>query len=50
MKSFKEDVALLPKDDKTCYTYVYRTDDKKGANGWNWLLITFVPDHAGVSI
>jgi hypothetical protein len=47
--SFEEDVASLPKDAKTCATYVYRTDEKKGNNGWHWVLITFVPDHAGVS-
>jgi len=48
--SFEEDVSTLPKDAKTCATYVYRTDEKKGSNGWHWVLITFVPDHAGVSI
>jgi len=48
--SFEEDVSILPKDAKTCATYVYRTDEKKGSNGWHWVLITFVPDHAGVSI
>lgn len=48
-KSYKEDISTLPKDPKTCATYVYRTDDKAGPNGWHWVLITFVPDHAAVS-
>jgi hypothetical protein len=47
--SFEEDVSSLPQDARTCATYVYRTDDKKGSNGWHWVLITFVPDHAPVS-
>jgi hypothetical protein len=48
-KSFKEDISTLPKDAKTCATYVYRTDDKAGSSGWHWVLITFVPDQAAVS-
>ena len=48
-KSFTEDISTLPKDAKTCATYVYRTDDKAGSSGWKWVLITFVPDHAPVS-
>lgn len=47
-KSFKEDISTLPKDAKTCATYVYRTDDKAGSSGWHWVLITFVPDQAAV--
>jgi hypothetical protein len=46
--SFRDDISLLPTDAKICATYIYRTDEKMGNSGWHWVLITFVPDHAGV--
>lgn len=49
--SFKEDIELLPPtlpSTKTPASFAYRLDSKQGGK-YEWMMITFVPDDAGVS-
>lgn len=49
--SYKDDVALLPEAlpaPKTPASFAYRLDSKE-LGKYEWMMITFVPDDAGVS-
>ena len=49
--TFKDDIELLPKSlpsPKTPASFAYRLDSKDGGK-YEWMMITFVPDDAGVS-
>ncbi|WVQ78383.1 hypothetical protein IAT38_000469 [Cryptococcus sp. DSM 104549] len=48
--SFKDDIALLPPalpTPKTPASFAYRLDSKEGGK-WEWMMVTYVPDDAGV--
>jgi hypothetical protein len=50
--SFKDDVALLGPTlptPKTPASFAYRLDSKEGGK-YEWMMITFVPDDAGVCL
>jgi twinfilin-like protein len=50
--SFKDDVALLGSTlptPKTPASFAYRLDSKEGGK-YEWMMITFVPDDAGVCL
>lgn len=50
--TFKEDMSLLGPalpSPKTPASFAYRLDSKEGGK-YEWMMITFVPDTAGVSI
>lgn len=50
--SFKDDIELLPPtlpSTKTPASFAYRLDSKQGGK-YEWMMITFVPDDAGVSL
>lgn len=50
--TFKDDISLLPDTlptPKTPASFAYRLDSKEGGK-WEWMMVTFVPDDAGVSV
>ncbi|KAK8869701.1 hypothetical protein IAR55_000269 [Kwoniella newhampshirensis] len=49
-QDFKADISLLPPalpSPKTPASFAYRLDSKEGGK-WEWMMVTFVPDDAGV--
>jgi hypothetical protein len=50
--TFKDDIELLPKSlptPKTPASFAYRLDSKEGGR-YEWMMITYVPDDAGVRL
>ncbi|OXB38958.1 hypothetical protein LQV05_004060 [Cryptococcus neoformans] len=48
--SYKDDIALVPEmlpSPKTPASFAYRLDSKDSGK-WDWMMVTFVPDDAGV--
>ena len=49
--TYKDDITLLPPSlpsHKTPASFAYRLDSKEGGK-YEWMMVTFVPDDAGVS-
>ncbi|ADV19486.1 Protein tyrosine kinase, putative [Cryptococcus gattii WM276] len=48
--SYKDDIALIPQvlpSPKTPASFAYRLDSRDNGK-WDWMMVTFVPDNAGV--